>query len=164
MISLADRGSVIFVETDGPAGASEVSGSGGAALGVSADPDGSDQTPVGGRQRRVQGGRGRRVEVRLTDEEYDGLARRAAVAGVSVPRFLVECGLDPSGPSPGEKRAKFATFMAVRRTLAGAATNLNQLAKWANTEQQWPQEAGDAADAVAVAAAQVEVAIKDLDR
>lgn len=135
-----------------------------AALGVSGAPGGADPVPAGGRQRRVVGGRSRRVEVRVTDAEYEVLAARAGVVGVSVPRFLVECGLDTGGLSPGEKRAKFATFMAVRRTLAGAATNLNQLAKWANTEHQWPSEAGPAADAVEAAAAQVEAAIEGLER
>lgn len=79
-----------------------------AALGVSAAPVGADRTPAGGRQRRVAGGRSRRVEVRLTDAEYETLAARAGAVGVSVPRFLVECGLDTGGLSPGERRAKFA--------------------------------------------------------
>lgn len=160
--------------TDGDGGPADPGGSTLAALGFSPPDQADDGTtvavesaakaPAGGRRRRVQGGRSKRVVVRLTEEEHSVLVERAAAAGVSVPRFLIECGLDPTGVSPAERRAKFATFMAVRRTLAGAATNLNQLARWANTEHQWPVGAAPAADAVAVAAARLEVAIGELEQ
>lgn len=81
-----------------------------------------------------------------------------------MPRFLAELALDPEGPTPGERRAKFATFMAQRRTLAGVATNLNQAAKWANTEHELPPDFGAVVASVADAVRRVDAAIEGLER
>jgi hypothetical protein len=45
------------------------------------------------RQRRVPGGAQQRINVRVPDQTYAALVVRAAVAGLSLPRYLVESGL-----------------------------------------------------------------------
>lgn len=99
------------------------------------------------RQQRVAGGRQRPVHVRVSDEEYVQLSARAAVAGLSLPAWLVAAGMadrgvrtvggqgEQGGRSLGggsmsalERRAWAAEFVAVRRLARGVATNVNQLA------------------------------------
>ena len=75
--------------------------------------------------------------MKVSLEEYEQLSARAAEAGVSVPRFLVESSLG-GGVSPSERRAWIASFLAARHQVAGAVNNLNQLARWANTNEAYP--------------------------
>lgn len=120
--------------------------------------------PPGGRRTRLEGGRNRAVLVRVSDEEHERLAALAGDAGVSVPRLLVEAALGAGGPTPAERRAQFAALLAARRQLAGMATNLNQLARWANTEARWPAGAEPAAAAVERATGRLEAALEALRR
>lgn len=85
-----------------------------------------------GRLRRQPGGRGQVIYLRCTEAEYLAVARKAAEAGVSPQRFLLETALDPRRIGVAERRGLVASFLAARRTLAGLATNVNQLAKVAN--------------------------------
>ena len=98
----------------------------------------------------------------MSDEEHERLAALAGAAGVSVPRLLVEAALGAGGPTPAERRAQFAALLAARRQLAGATTNLNQLARWANTEGRWPAGAEPAAAAVERATSRLEAALEAL--
>jgi hypothetical protein len=118
--------------------------------------------PPGGRRTRMQGGRSRAVLVRVSEDEHQRLRAMAGGAGVSVPRLLIEAALGADGPTPAERRAQFAALLAARRQLAGAATNLNQLARWANTEGRWPPGAEPAAAAVERATARLEAALEAL--
>ena len=71
-------------------------------------------------------------QVTLSEDEQQRLRVRAAGLGVSVPRLLVESAL--SGvETPAERRAWVAELFELRRLLATAANNVNQLAKVANT-------------------------------
>jgi hypothetical protein len=107
--------------------------------------------PLRGRQRRKPGGRVRVVKVRLDETEAAELGRRAEKAGVSGPRFLVEAALLGDRQTVSERRAVVTTLMAAKRQLAGAATNLNQLTKLANSTQRIPGEIPDAIRRVAQA-------------
>jgi hypothetical protein len=81
--------------------------------------------------------RRRIVQVRCNDEEYTRIRARAEAAGVSPPRLLVELALlGPAGAS--ERDAVKRTMGVIRRQIVGMATNLNQLAKWANTREKLP--------------------------
>jgi hypothetical protein len=100
------------------------------------------------RQQRKHGGRTHVVKVRLDDVEAEELARRAAVAGVTGPRYLVESALVGDRQSVSERRALMAAFMVAKRQVAGAATNLNQLAKVANSTGKVPVEVMEAAVAM----------------
>ena len=65
----------------------------------------------------------------------------AARQGVSVPRLLVEAALAGDGWTPTQRRGLVRELLAARRDLAGLATNVNQLARWANTVERFPHEA-----------------------
>jgi hypothetical protein len=86
---------------------------------------------------REDHGRQRVVYVRVTEDEDAQIRARAAAAGVSPQRLLVELAvLGPPGAS--ERNATKAAMLGVRRQIIGMATNLNQLARWANARKQLP--------------------------
>ena len=116
-----------------------------------ADPHGHRlAVPAGGRRRRLEGGRRRIVKIRLSDPEFEALAVRAKGAGVSVQRLVVDAALADGAPTPAERRALWSTLLAARRQVAGLATNVNQLAKVANSTGRVP--AGTAAALARIAA------------
>lgn len=117
-------------------------GASGAALGE------GQRTPPGGRRRRKPGGRSKQINVKVSIDEHEQLAARAAEAGVSVPRFMVESALG-GGVKPSQRRAVIASCLAARRQVTGAASNLNQLARWANTIESYPPGTERTAEALA---------------
>ncbi|MFD7161698.1 plasmid mobilization relaxosome protein MobC [Kribbella sp. NPDC059898] len=82
-----------------------------------------------------------RTEVKLSEDEAAILVPRAEELGISLPRLLVEAALTPAGETPTERRNALTQLFALHRTLAGAANNLNQLAKHANADGIVPAEA-----------------------
>src|SRR5690606_25044369 len=128
---------------------------GGAALGEPADAAGG---PPPKRLRRKVGGRHRQVKLRLSDDELEAFQASAAEANLSVQRYIVETVLAAGGqpvrrPLLGrQQRALLATFLATRRTLAGAANNLNQLTRWSHAHEEPAQGIEDAIAAVDAAA------------
>lgn len=157
------RAKVVPVVTDGehvpaPVGAPE-SDPGGS---VAALGDGQ-ATPPGGRRRRKEGGRGRRLNLRLPDDEHQQLEAMATEAGVSVSRLVIEKALG-EGVNPARRRALVASFLAARRQVVGASTNLNQLAKWSNTNEAYPPGADRAADALAEATEQLAAVLDRIER
>jgi len=86
---------------------------------------------------RDAAGRHRVIYLRLTEDEDERIRSRAAAAGVSPQRLLVELALlGPAGAT--ERHAVNTSMLGVRRQIIGMATNLNQLAKWANSREQLP--------------------------
>lgn len=79
------------------------------------------------RRTRVAGGRQVRVNVKLTEAEYQSLTVRAVAAGLSVPSYLALTGLRPEGVAAGDAKAALINARGARRVLAGVANNLNQL-------------------------------------
>jgi hypothetical protein len=101
------------------------------------------------------------VQVRLNDDEYARIRTRAEAAGVSPPRLLVELALlGPAGAS--ERNATKAAMLSVRRQIIGMATNLNQLAKWANARKQLPPGLEASLAAVQRMEDQVAALVRDL--
>jgi hypothetical protein len=97
----------------------------------------------------VTGGRSQvRVDVKLSAEEAAMLKLRAAKQKVSLPRLLVESTLAGGGQTYTQQRDQLAALFAFQRTLSGIATNVNQLAKWANTNSQLPEQAAETTKAV----------------
>ena len=92
------------------------------------------------RLRRVPGGRTRQVIVRITADEHAALQRRAADAGVSVQRYLVEAGLSGACGDGAARRRAERELIATRGVLRAAGNNLNQLAKWANANHALPSQ------------------------
>jgi uncharacterized protein (DUF1778 family) len=115
----------------------------GEGCGVVGDPSG--QKPMASsrrraRQPRVSGGRPHKHTVRLSDKEQEQIEARAIVAGVSVPRLMVESALAGDAETASERRALVAEFLAVRRLLSAVSNNVNQLAKVANSTGETPPE------------------------
>jgi hypothetical protein len=92
------------------------------------------------RQRRVQGGSPQRINVRTTAETYARLVVAAAVARLSLPRYLIESALRRSsgGWSLREQRWWAERLDVVETRLIRIGTNLNQMAAAANSTGELP--------------------------
>jgi hypothetical protein len=119
---------------------------GGAALGKMTTPvvnaSGDENMPIPAeyqiRMRRAPGGRSRVIYIRVTEGEDEEIRRRAMMQRRSAQRFLIETALSGSARVSAERsRAQRDAEMA-RIGLARLANNVNQLAKWANTNQAMP--------------------------
>lgn len=106
------------------------------------DDRGSGQ--VFGRRRRANAAgerRAKRYAVTVTAAEDAELRAKADAAGMSVPRLLHESAKSANVETSTERKAAIAELFAVRRSVATIANNVNQLAKFANTEGFFPVEA-----------------------
>lgn len=77
-----------------------------------------------------------KVEVKFTEAEFEAVSLRAAAARLTVPSFLAVTALRPAGVGEGDARSAVTNLVAVRRVLAGVATNLNQIAARVNSSGQ----------------------------
>jgi hypothetical protein len=124
-----------------------------AALGVMKRPvaDRMATTPALRRTARMAtltGGRHNVVKVRLSDRELGQLEERAERASVSLQRFLFEAAMSGSAAQSAERRQAAGDAQRARIVLTGVANNINQLAKWANTNHVLPDGFNDALDEV----------------
>ena len=103
----------------------------------------------------MTGGRHLVVKVRLSDSEHDELRRRATTAGVSVQRFLFDAAMAGSAAQSAERRRAQGDEQRARLVLTSIANNVNQLAKWANTNHVLPDTFGATLDDIRRATAQV---------
>jgi hypothetical protein len=124
-----------------------------AALGVMKRPvaDRTAKTPASrltARMATVTGGRHNVVKVRLSDRELGQLQERAERACVSLQRFLFEAAMSGSAAQSAERRRATGDAQRARIVLTGVANNVNQLAKWANTNHVLPDGFNYALDEV----------------
>jgi uncharacterized protein (DUF1778 family) len=91
----------------------------------------------------MAGGRHMVVKVRLAQSEHDELRRRAEMAGVSVQRFLFDAAMAGTAAATAERRRAKADAERARLVLTNIANNVNQLAKWANTNYYLPHTVAD---------------------
>jgi uncharacterized protein (DUF1778 family) len=103
----------------------------------------------------LTGGRHVVVKVRLSDSEHDELRRRATTAGMSVQRFLMEAAMAGSAAQSAERRRAQVDAQRARLVLTSIANNVNQMAKWANTNRVLPDSFGAAFEDVRRATAEV---------
>ena len=117
-----------------------------------------------GRQRRAnaEGGREKSYRVYVTADEGAQLRARAVVADVTVPRFLFESAMDANIETTTDRKSAIAELFTVTRLMANVSNNVNQLAKFANTESQFPAEASAVVAEYRVLAAKVEDVIDRL--
>ena len=103
----------------------------------------SDERRLFGRQRRANAdvARDRRYTVKVNAVEDAALRARAGAAGVTVPRLMFESALDAHIVTDTQRAEVVAEVFAVRRLMATVANNVNQLARYANTEGVFPAEA-----------------------
>jgi len=96
--------------------------------------------------------------VKLSDEEFEDLTARAAEAGMTVPRLLVETTLGKSVPESGRAGA-VAAVLELEGEVRRVGANLNQLTRYSHQDRElaegivWAAAAGERAclalDAVA---------------
>ena len=98
------------------------------------------------RMRRSPGGRHRLLGVRLTEEEDRQIRHRADGAGLSAQRFVVEAALSGSASAAAQRRRAERDAERARLILASISNNMNQLAKWANTNHVLPDTFGACID------------------
>ncbi|MFC3688919.1 MobC family plasmid mobilization relaxosome protein [Aquipuribacter hungaricus] len=108
---------------------------------MSETPRGASTSRFRRRRANQPGGRQHSHRVKVTPEEEAVLLQLALAQGVSVPRLLVEAATSRSGKSSTERRAVIAELLAVRRLLAAVSNNVNQLARHANSGEEFPEEA-----------------------
>ncbi|MGJ9572197.1 plasmid mobilization relaxosome protein MobC, partial [Actinotignum sp. GS-2025f] len=89
----------------------------------------------------------RSFHLKLKHSQYEELKMKAAGARVSMSDYLVRFGLGRKVEqvSAGEIREVLAELRKLRRQIQGEATNINQIAHWANSEQAFPAEAREVA-------------------
>ncbi|WP_241655440.1 MobC family plasmid mobilization relaxosome protein [Actinomyces oricola] len=99
------------------------------------------------RSPRLRGGQRRsRLTVYLSPADRELLELRAQVSGESMAKFLVDGALRPvsaDGVDAGRLGEVVALLRYYRRQLAGVATNLNQVARHANTISEVPFDFDD---------------------
>lgn len=107
-------------------------------------PDGYERSVFGRKRRRNAPAGSKRdkvYRVYVTAEEDIQLTARASVRSVTVPRLLFESALNVHVETSADREAAIAELFAIRRLMANIANNTNQLAKYANTEGAFPDEA-----------------------
>lgn len=109
--------------------------------------DGEGRRRVFGRQRRANSDapRSKKYEVKVTPEEDVQLRARAAVRQVTVPRLLFEAAMSGELVTSTDRKEIVAEIFAIRFLLGNISNNMNQLARFANTEGQFPADAEAAA-------------------
>ena len=90
------------------------------------------------RMRRSPGGRHRFLGVRLTEEEERQIRHLAEKVGLSAQRFVVEAALSGSAATAAQRRVAQRDAERARLILASISNNVNQLAKWANSNHVLP--------------------------
>ena len=77
----------------------------------------------------------------MTPDEDVQLQARAAVRDVTVPRLLFESAMASGVEIAAERKQAIVMLFKLQRQMATVANNVNQLAKFANTEGRFPVEA-----------------------
>lgn len=115
------------------------------------------------RRANAPGGRHTSHKVRVTPEEEASLVRVATAARITVPRLLVESALHGVAV-PTQQRDAMVEMFALRRLLAGVATNMNQVAKRMNSGDRVGGELTATLDAVRRVVLRIDAAIDHLSR
>jgi len=101
--------------------------------------------------------------VMVTPEEDAQLRARALVREVTVPRLLFESATAVEAVvTDAELKSIAANLMNIRSTMGYVSNNLNQLARFANTESRFPDEAEAAIAAYRDVVAEYRAAMKKL--
>lgn len=114
-----------------------------AALAQRPEPERAEPERQPVRRRRAPGGRHRVVFVRVSDAEHDELSALARRAGLSIPRLLVEAACAGSAGDAAHRRVLAYELLRAAAVATGVANNVNQMAKWANTNHGAPHALAD---------------------
>lgn len=98
-----------------------------------------------GRKRRAnvpaEQRREKTYKVRVSPAEDAALRARAEVMQVTVPRLMFEAATDAERRTNTEWRAVGSELKQIQTLMGRISSNMNQLARFANTEGQFPVEA-----------------------
>lgn len=120
-----------------------------------------------GRKRRpnvADARREKRYVVKVTPDEDAKLQARAAVREVTVARLLFESAMDANVVPSVERKQAIAMLFTLQRQMAGAVTNVNQIAKFANAEGRFPEEAAQVLADYRRVAREIEKALATVNR
>ncbi len=113
---------------------------------------------------RVKDAKGKRIAVRCTLEDHEFIEESAAQAGLSVGAFLRALAVGSAGPRAVKRpRAEREQLARILGEIGKLGSNVNQIAKWANTVRSAPGAAELAQMRADIAALRAEV-MKALDR
>lgn len=97
------------------------------------------------RQPNARGSYTRIVKAKVTESDYEKITSAAQQAGMSIAAWIVyRCAKSPQALKSVDIDGLGQAITQLRiqqRTLAGMATNLNQLARWANANEAFPPTA-----------------------
>lgn len=89
--------------------------------------------------------RDKQYPLRMNDEEREKLDANAALHGMKLSRYLVEAGLAMGrGSGLAEQRQSIDELIRIRTLLGRTASNINQIARHANTTSEVPDDAAAA--------------------
>jgi hypothetical protein len=122
------------------------------------------RAPWRGRKRAEAGeAKGKFIAVRVTDADRERIKEKAQEAGYKIGGYLRALALGSAGPravkGPRVEREQLARVLG---EIGKVGSNVNQLAKWSNTEKA-PASAGELAQIRADIAAMREAVMKALD-
>lgn len=102
-------------------------------------------------------------KLRLNSAERDMLDAAAALHGLKLSRYLVEAGRAMGrGSNVAERRELIDELMGIRTLLGRTSSNINQIAKWANSNEQFPQDAAAAVRFARELMQRIDAVVKDL--
>ena len=97
------------------------------------------------RQPNARGSYTRVVKAKVTESDYEKISSAAQQAGMSIAAWIVKrTATDPNALKTIDVEGLSDAVTQLRiqqRTLAGMANNLNQLAHWANANENFPATA-----------------------
>lgn len=109
--------------------------------------------------------RDRRYTVKVSAEEDAQLQARAAVAGgITVPRLMFEAAMNANVETKTDRLEVLRNIYALQNALASVGNNVNQLAKFANTEGHVPSDAAATLQEVRRVARLLEAASREWER
>ncbi|MBD8586034.1 plasmid mobilization relaxosome protein MobC [Frigoribacterium sp. CFBP 8766] len=100
--------------------------------------------------------------MKVTREEDVQLIARAVARSVTVPRLMVETAMSAHIETDTDRKAAIAELFAVRRLLANVANNVNQVARFANEEKQFPADARAIVEEYRALVPRISAAIEEL--
>ena len=89
----------------------------------------------------VRGGRTKKKTYRVSVAEEAALKVKAQRYGISVARLVVESALSKEGESHTDRQALILEMAQIRTLLSRVSSNINQIARHANTTGEFPSDA-----------------------
>lgn len=96
----------------------------------------------------VPGSRTKKKTYRVSDMEEAALKAKAKLRGISVAYLVVDSALSSGGDSHTDRQAMIQELAQIRTLLARVSSNINQIARHANTTGEFPDDAAAAVDAM----------------